>query len=109
MCHGGDIPEVNCRTCAHVTPDLETGKFVCGLTGHTMSLVFETGIHPCQDHIFIPSLIPYPVVCADGMPDPYVSYMVGKEVVTNGGKDGYDSGNFRDVVTGFRYCKGANE
>lgn len=29
ICHGTDVPEVNCRTCAYSTPSEATGKWVC--------------------------------------------------------------------------------
>ena len=49
ICHGCKIPEVNCRTCAHVTPERD-GTWSCA-RGH------EVG-GPCTDHLFIPKIMP---------------------------------------------------
>lgn len=48
-CHGCKIPEVHCRTCAHVTPEGD-GSWSC-TKGHKVDL-------PCTDHLFIPQIMP---------------------------------------------------
>lgn len=49
ICHGCKIPEVHCRTCAHVTPERD-GTWSCA-RGHTVDKA-------CNEHLFIPSMMP---------------------------------------------------
>jgi hypothetical protein len=49
VCHGCKIPEVHCRTCAHVTPQAD-GTWNCARGK-------EAG-KACQDHLFIPQMMP---------------------------------------------------
>lgn len=49
VCHGTEAPEVNCRTCAHSTPDAVEGGWKC-----------ERKIWPmatCREHRYIPILL----------------------------------------------------
>ena len=48
VCHGCKIPEVHCRTCAHVTPEND-GSWSCS-KGRAVG-------QPCQDHLFIPQMM----------------------------------------------------
>jgi len=54
LCHGQAVPEVNCRTCAHSTPDLERSKWVCRGMVTLPESHQRTG---CGDHLFIPPLL----------------------------------------------------
>ena len=45
ICHGGKLPEVNCKTCAHSTPEL-SGGWSC-LENHEM-------VKGCANHIYHP-------------------------------------------------------
>ena len=66
ICHHGAIPEVNCRTCAHSTPELNgdarwsCARFQCDLSLETQRI----GAH-CPAHVFIPALLPWRAVNAD--------------------------------------------
>lgn len=53
LCHGTEAPEVSCRSCAHSTPNIETGEWDCA-RGHKCN-----GIVPsiCSDHRYIPILL----------------------------------------------------
>ena len=53
ICHGTEAPEANCRTCAHSTPNTETGEWDCS-RDHKCN-----GINPtiCKDHRYIPILL----------------------------------------------------
>jgi hypothetical protein len=51
VCHGCKIPEVNCRTCAHVTPE-PNGTWSCAKHGR------DTTGEACADHLFIPQIMP---------------------------------------------------
>lgn len=49
VCHGCKIPEVNCRTCAHSTPE-RNGTWSCA-KGRDM-------VPDCKAHLFIPHIMP---------------------------------------------------
>lgn len=49
ICHGCKIPEVHCRTCAHVTPERD-GAWSCA-RGHKVEAA-------CPEHLFIPQIMP---------------------------------------------------
>jgi CRISPR/Cas system-associated exonuclease Cas4 (RecB family) len=49
VCHGCKIPEANCRTCAHSTPERD-GTWSCA-KGHDFGEI-------CQDHLFNPDIMP---------------------------------------------------
>lgn len=55
ICHHDEVSEVNCRTCAHSTPDVDDGGWVCG----AKQAKPETELQRvgCQEHLFIPSLL----------------------------------------------------
>ena len=56
VCHGKEIPDVNCRTCAHWTAE-ETGGYSCA-RGHT-ELVNDKSRNcdGCAEHVFDPTLL----------------------------------------------------
>ena len=61
ICHGVKIPEVNCRTCAHSTPSMGGDqKWTCALHGNAGEA--------CQDHLFIPPIMPMTVHIAAAEP-----------------------------------------
>lgn len=62
VCHEGKPPEINCRTCAHATPEAD-GSWSCA-KGHQMW-------GPCTDHLFNPYAMPWTV--RDASPD-FVEY-----------------------------------
>jgi hypothetical protein len=56
LCHGEQIADVNCRTCAHSSPDVN-GMWLCGNGNGTIDEnIQRTG---CLTHLYIPPLIPY--------------------------------------------------
>jgi hypothetical protein len=53
-CHQGQLPQINCRTCLHVTP-IDEGLWFCdhwgkGLNGEEQRI-------GCSDHLFLPSMV----------------------------------------------------
>ena len=57
---GGQLPDVNCRTCAHSTPivdESEEAAWRCELTGEILSLQAQE--RGCDEHLYIPALVPY--------------------------------------------------
>lgn len=74
VCHAAQPPEVNCRTCAHSTPERGgDGKWSCAL-GRNMT--------PCEKHLFNPHAMGYKV--ADAGED-WVEYIMPEtgEIVRN--------------------------
>lgn len=54
-CHGDRVPDVSCRTCAHVTPEAN-GTWSCAKHRHTLTTDEQrTG---CPQHLFIPQAMP---------------------------------------------------
>ncbi len=76
VCHGDKVPEVNCRTCAHATPEKGgDGKWSCA-KGRDFGV-------PCEEHIFNPYTMPWEV--HDATPD-WVEYVNDDgEVIRNEG------------------------
>jgi len=58
ICHQQKVPEVHCRTCAHVTCCAD-GTWLCEVGGGKDVLSYADQLRGCGDHMFIPSLIPY--------------------------------------------------
>lgn len=63
VCHEGAIPAVNCRTCAHSTPELDGGaRWSCA--------AWQNDIAPatqrvgCPRHVYLPCLLPFEQVDA---------------------------------------------
>lgn len=58
-CHGCRTPPVSCRTCAHATPlvEGEDGRWRCEY--HGKELTNEEQVQACDEHLFIPALVPY--------------------------------------------------
>ena len=54
ICHGKEMPSVNCRTCAHVTAD-ELGGWSCMLKGE--ELIPPAQWEGCDDHVYNTYLI----------------------------------------------------
>lgn len=65
VCQGNKIPEVHCRTCAHVTPERD-GSWSC-LQGNKVGEV-------CQSHLFIPQMMPKDLEVKDAGAD-WVDYL----------------------------------
>lgn len=59
VCHGDTIPPVSCRTCVHSTPitDRDGGRWRCNR--HDNDLSKEQQLRGCDEHLYIPALIPY--------------------------------------------------
>lgn len=85
VCHNSRPPEVNCRTCAHATPERDgDGKWSCA-KGHDFGKV-------CDDHLFNPHAMPWEV--NDAGPD-FVEYVDDDgEVIRN-------EGNSQEITEGW--------
>lgn len=55
-CHGEAAPAVNCRTCAHSTPEMDgDAKWSCQMDGGLPDVAFQR--HGCPSHRYIPILL----------------------------------------------------
>jgi CRISPR/Cas system-associated exonuclease Cas4 (RecB family) len=69
LCHDRRVAETNCRTCVHATP-AENGEWHCAR--HNALLPRHAQLAACEQHLLIPSLIPYAKPIDGG--DAYVEY-----------------------------------
>lgn len=77
ICHGDQVPEVNCRTCSFSTPDLtgpnaEEGRWTCSNPALASAPVLSEALQRtgCQEHRFIPIFLEKtakPVQFVDGV------------------------------------------
>jgi hypothetical protein len=85
VCHMGKPPEVNCRTCAHATPERDgDGRWSCA-KGKAFGAV-------CNEHLFNPHAMPWEV--HDATPG-WVEY------VTEDGEVIRNEGNSQDIYNGW--------
>lgn len=82
LCHGSQLPELNCRTCAFSTPE-KTGAWSCAR--HRKGLDEIDQRIGCGDHIYNPALVNLPV---HDTGDDWVDYIneEGEVVRNKGGK-----------------------
>jgi hypothetical protein len=69
LCHqaqGVTVPQVNCRTCAHATPELDgDGRWSCARYATDLPVDVQRQGAECAQHLFIPALLPWQAVNAD--------------------------------------------
>lgn len=93
ICHGQDVPAVNCRTCAHSTPVMagESGAWACeaGQPG------IKTPMRECPVHLYIPGLLAKLGDPVDG-DQAHVRYRTaGGQEFVNGPAPGFSSAEIR--------------
>lgn len=62
-CHGSQVADVNCRTCVHAEAVIEeggTGRWMC--KKHNRALSVQEQVRACDDHLYIPDLVPFATV-----------------------------------------------
>lgn len=57
LCHGLALPQVNCRTCVHATPETDQDGAVWSCARHRITLTRAAQEKACREHIFIPQLL----------------------------------------------------
>jgi hypothetical protein len=65
VCHDGDWPRRNCRTCIHATPILTSENACWDCAKHAKPLTLDEQAAGCPDHLFIPALVPGKQIDAD--------------------------------------------
>jgi hypothetical protein len=57
MCHSNEVPSVNCRTCAHSTPNVDGKNAEWACEKHSKELPIQFQRKGCDAHRFIPALL----------------------------------------------------
>ncbi|MBZ0266256.1 PD-(D/E)XK nuclease family protein [bacterium] len=84
VCHEDQPAEVNCRTCLHSEP--VEGGWHC--MKHNQLLTTEEQLRGCNDHLYIPDLLPGEVVDAG---DDHVNYQFNDGTTVRNGRGGMNS------------------
>jgi hypothetical protein len=92
VCHGTEAPAVNCRTCAHSTPERD-GTWSCAGTGNALNVQEQNA--GCIEHRYIPATIKHwaEVVNANHEQN-WVEYQhinAGSKFINGPGPDGFSS------------------
>lgn len=99
LCHGDQVPEVNCRTCAHSTPELDgVARWSCALRKADIDVPQQRA--GCDGHRYIPILLERLGHQADAQPEPggnaSVTYkMANGSTFVNGRTPGLSSTEIR--------------
>lgn len=92
-CQGGVIPQVSCRTCVHSTPEL-IGDRRWSCARYRADLSFQEQETACEDHLFIPPLMPWPYI--DASPEEnWITYDTPAGILKNG-RGGLESYQLRE-------------
>lgn len=84
VCHGSEMPHVNCRTCAHSTP-LPDGTWHCRFGREEVTSKPEAG---CPQHVFNPTFFPHASVTGQDLDRNAIFYQTRQGVqVINGPND----------------------
>lgn len=100
VCHERrSLPAINCRTCAHATPELDgDGRWSCARRG--TDLTADQQRAGCDQHRFIPALVPWE--CTDAHPgDNWIEYRLPDgQLVRNGdpGTGSYSSSELAALI-----------
>ena len=62
VCHQSKVPEDNCRTCCHSTPNVD-GTWQCDRHGY--DLIHKDQLLGCGDHLYLPDLVPAKMLKGD--------------------------------------------
>lgn len=58
ICHDKALPQVNCRTCAHSTPEMDgDGRWSCAR--YKCDIPTEQQRNGCHDHVFLPAMVTF--------------------------------------------------
>lgn len=86
ICHGQELPAVNCRTCAHSTP-VKTGDAVWTCAKYESEIPVEAQREGCSGHLYIPILLERCAKPVDGTDSSVVYEMSNGGRFTNGDPD----------------------
>lgn len=90
ICQQNKIPEVNCRTCTHVSPKIDSDNKSWACEKYNIELTEYQQRCSCPDHIFNHHLIPMKVLDANEQEN-WVEYEFNGKTIKNGGRPYYSS------------------
>jgi len=86
ICHEGELPEINCRTCVHATPELDgNGRWSCAHFGCDLSTKHQRQGGECPEHRYIPALIHFAEAVDADQAGNWIEYRAGETTFRNGG------------------------
>ena len=86
ICHGTDLPAATCRSCAHITPEMDgKGRWSCQSHNKTLSTMEQR--KGCGNHRYIPILLTKTAKPIDVDGDAVVYEMADGKRFTNGDPD----------------------
>ena len=92
-CHEQAIPEVNCRTCLHSTPETDVdARWSCARFRCDLPVDVQRAGSQCPSHRFIPALLPWKAIDASET-DNWIQYENG--IVNGASSGGYHSREIR--------------
>ncbi len=91
VCHQKAAPELNCRTCAHSTPDLSGTGGTWRCESHRRVIPIATQRKGCERHLFVPPLLQAIGDPVDGDTDRVVYRTAAGPTLTNGPAPGFSS------------------
>jgi hypothetical protein len=83
ICHGTDVPAPTCRSCLHVTPEMQ-GQARWSCNSHGIDLAVEDQRNGCSRHRYIPILLAKTATPVDSTEDYGVVYQMGDKQFVNG-------------------------
>jgi hypothetical protein len=91
LCHGQAVPEVNCRTCAHSTPEmLGDSAWSCARLQQDV-IPIETQRAGCAQHLYIPALLSRIGAAVDATDDSVTYAAPDGSTFVNGPAPGFSS------------------
>lgn len=99
ICHGRDLPAVNCRTCVHATPEMDgNGGWSCAF--HRTAITVNAQRQGCPHHRFVPQLVTWATQVDASDVDNWIEYEFNGKRFRNGdrGHESYPSEELRQVV-----------
>ena len=95
ICHERTIPEINCRTCAHATPELDgDGRWSCARFGCDIDTRTQRQGAQCPAHVYIPALLPWQQADASAE-EGWIEYRTDDGRTVRNGPGGYASREIR--------------
>jgi hypothetical protein len=99
VCHGAKMPEVNCRTCAHATPELDgDGRWSCARLRRDITTDEQRA--GCPQHRYIPALVKFAKAVDASEEENWIQYELPDGRVFRNGEPGpwtYTSDELRTI------------
>ena len=91
LCHEQALPEANCRTCAHSTPELDGDqRWSCARYGCDLPVEVQRQGGECPGHVFLPSMLPWQAVDASA-DEGWIEYLKPDGSIVRNGPSGTPS------------------